>query len=212
MKVLLASHNQGKIAELQALLRTSVPDAEVVSMADIGFFEEIKESGTTFEENALIKSRTGARLGYITVADDSGLEVDALVGAPGVYSARYAGEDCDSEKNNRKLLKALAGLPKARRTARFVSVVACSFPDGRTEFVVRGECPGQILEAPAGEGGFGYDPLFWYAPAGKSYAQMSAAEKNAISHRGIAMRKFAAAFAGKIQQKRLEIENEYADK
>ncbi len=98
MKVLLASHNQGKIAELQALLRTSVPDAEVVSMADIGFFEEIKESGTTFEENALIKSRTGARLGYITVADDSGLEVDALDGAPGVYSARYAGEDCDSEK------------------------------------------------------------------------------------------------------------------
>lgn len=212
MKVLLASHNKGKIAELQALLCTTVPDAEVISMADIGFFDEIEENGITFEDNALIKSRTGARLGYITVADDSGLEVDALDGAPGVYSARYAGVECDSEKNNQKLLFALENVPDECRTARFVSVVACSFPDGREEIVVRGECPGRILKTPAGEGGFGYDPLFWYAPAGKSYAQMRAEEKNAISHRGIAMRKFALAFAEAIRQNGSENQKENADK
>lgn len=195
MKVLLASHNKGKIAELQALMHTVSPDIEVLSMSDIGFYEEIVENGDTFAENALIKSRTGAQLGYITVADDSGLMVDALDGAPGVYSARYAGEDCDNAKNNAKLLKALDGLPAEKRAARFVSVVACSFPDGREDIVVRGECPGTILTEFRGEGGFGYDPLFWYAPMGKTYAEMTAAEKNQISHRGMAMQKFAEEFA-----------------
>lgn len=195
MKVLLASHNKGKIAELQALMHTVSPYIEVLSMSDIGFYEEIVENGDTFAENALIKSRTGAQLGYITVADDSGLMVDALDGAPGVYSARYAGEDCDNAKNNAKLLKALDGLPAEKRTARFVSVVACSFPDGREDIVVRGECPGTILTEFRGEGGFGYDPLFWYAPMGKTYAEMTAAEKNQISHRGMAMQKFAEEFA-----------------
>ena len=123
MKILLASHNKKKIAELQAIMATVSKDIEVVSMSDIGFTDEIVEDGNTFEENALIKSRTGARLGYITVADDSGLMVDALGGAPGVYSARYAGEECDDEKNNRKLLDELSAVSDDKRTARFVSVV-----------------------------------------------------------------------------------------
>ena len=195
MKILLASHNKNKIAELEALLKTVCADAEVVSLSDVGFTDEIVEDGTTFEENALIKARTGARLGYITVADDSGLMVDALGGAPGVYSARYAGEDSNTEKNNAKLLAALQGVPQDKRTAHFVSVVACVFPDGREDIVVRGECPGEILTSPRGKTGFGYDPLFWYAPFGKTYAEMTAEEKNSISHRGVAMQAFAKAFA-----------------
>lgn len=195
MKILLASHNKNKIAELEALLKTVCADAEVVSLSDVGFTDEIVEDGTTFEENALIKARTGARLGYITVADDSGLMVDALGGAPGVYSARYAGEDGNTEKNNAKLLAALQGVPQDKRTAHFVSVVACVFPDGREDIVVRGECPGEILTSPRGTTGFGYDPLFWYAPFGKTYAEMTADEKNSISHRGVAMQAFAKAFA-----------------
>ena len=195
MKILLASHNKNKIAELEALLKTVCADAEVVSLSDVGFTDEIIEDGTTFEENALIKARTGARLGYITVADDSGLMVDALGGAPGVYSARYAGEDGNTEKNNAKLLAALQGVPQDKRTAHFVSVVACAFPDGREDIAVRGECPGEILTSPRGKTGFGYDPLFWYAPFGKTYAEMTAEEKNSISHRGVAMQAFAKAFA-----------------
>ena len=195
MKILLASHNKNKIAELEALLKTVCADAEVVSLSDVGFTDEIIEDGTTFEENALIKARTGARLGYITVADDSGLMVDALGGAPGVYSARYAGEDGNTEKNNAKLLAALQGVPQDKRTAHFVSVVACVFPDGKEDIVVRGECPGEILTSPRGKTGFGYDPLFWYAPFGKTYAEMTAEEKNSISHRGVAMQAFAKAFA-----------------
>lgn len=195
MKILLASHNKNKIAELEALLKTVCADAEVVSLSDVGFTDEIIEDGTTFEENALIKARTGARLGYITVADDSGLMVDALGGAPGVYSARYAGEDGNTEKNNAKLLAALQGVPQDKRTAHFVSVVACVFPDGREDIVVRGECPGEILTSPRGKTGFGYDPLFWYAPFGKTYAEMTAEEKKSISHRGVAMQAFAKAFA-----------------
>ena len=195
MKILLASHNKNKIAELEALLQTVCADAEVVSLSDVGFTSEIVEDGATFEENALIKARTGARLGYITVADDSGLMVDALGGAPGVYSARYAGEDGNTEKNNAKLLAAMRNVPKEKRTAHFVSVVACVFPDGREDIVVRGECPGEILTSPRGSTGFGYDPLFWYAPFRKTYAEMSADEKNSISHRGVAMRAFAKEFA-----------------
>lgn len=195
MKVLLASHNKGKIAELQAIMHTISPEIEVLSMSDIGFYTEIVEDGATFAENALIKARTGARLGYITVADDSGLMVDALDGAPGVYSARYAGEPCDNAKNNAKLLDALKGLPAEKRTAKFVSVVACSFPDGREDIVARGECPGEILTEYRGEGGFGYDPLFWYAPMQKTFAEMSGEEKNQISHRGNAMRNFAEQFS-----------------
>lgn len=195
MKILLASHNPNKIAELQALLKTVTADAEVVSLSDVGFVGEIVEDGSTFAENALIKAHTGARLGYITVADDSGLMVDALDGAPGVYSARYAGEDSNTERNNAKLLCALEGVPQEKRTARFVSVIACAFPDGREDIVVSGACPGEILTEPRGAKGFGYDPLFYYAPMKKTYAEMTADEKNAISHRGVSMQAFAEAFA-----------------
>ena len=195
MKILLASHNKKKIAELQTLMCTVSSDIEVISMSDIGFNEEIIEDGETFKDNALIKSRTGAKLGYITVADDSGLMVDALNGAPGVYSARYAGEECDDEKNNQKLLCALDGLSQDKRTAKFVSVVACSFPDGREDIIAKGEGPGVILTEYKGDGGFGYDPLFWHERMKKTFAEMTAEEKNSISHRGQAMKEFAKEFA-----------------
>ena len=195
MKILLASHNKKKIAELQTLMCTVSSDIEVISMSDIGFNEEIIEDGETFKDNALIKSRTGAKLGYITVADDSGLMVDALNGAPGVYPARYAGEECDDEKNNQKLLCALDGLSQDKRTAKFVSVVACSFPDGREDIIAKGECPGVILTEYKGDGGFGYDPLFWHERMKKTFAEMTAEEKNSISHRGQAMKEFAKEFA-----------------
>ena len=187
MKILLASHNKNKIAELEALLKTVCADAEVVSLSDVGFTDEIIEDGTTFEENALIKARTGARLGYITVADDSGLMVDALGGAPGVYSARYAGEDGNTEKNNTKLLAAMRNVPKEKRTAHFVSVVACVFPDGREDIVVRGECPGEILFAPQGTGGFGYDPVFIPDGYDKTFGELPSEVKDSISHRAAAM-------------------------
>ena len=195
MKILLASHNKNKIAELQALINTVSKDIEVVSMSDIGFHDEIIEDGDTFEANALIKSRKGASLGYITVADDSGLMVDFLDGAPGVYSARYAGEECDNAANNEKLLRELSTATPNERTARFVSVVTCSFPDCREDIVVRGECPGVIINEYRGNAGFGYDPLFLYEPMGKTFAEMTAEEKNSISHRGMAMKKFAREFA-----------------
>ncbi|MBQ8837081.1 MAG: XTP/dITP diphosphatase [Clostridia bacterium] len=195
MKILLASHNKNKIAELQTLMSAVSKDIEVVSMSDIGYHDEIIEDGKTFEENALIKSHTGAKLGYITVADDSGLMVDALNGAPGVYSARYAGEDCSYEDNNKKLLSELKDVSEEKRTAKFVSVVTCSFPDGRADIVVRGECRGTILTDYRGEGGFGYDPLFWYKPMEKSFAEMTSCEKNSVSHRGQAMKMFADEFA-----------------
>ena len=195
MKILLASHNKKKIAELQTLMSSVSSDIEVLSMSDIGYTDEIVEDGDTFAANALIKSRTGAGLGYITVADDSGLMVDALDGAPGVYSARYAGEACDDAENNEKLLRALDGVTEEARGAKFVSVVACSFPDGREDIVVCGECHGRILTEYKGDGGFGYDPLFWHEPLQKTFAEMTADEKNSISHRGHAMKKFAEEFA-----------------
>ena len=195
MKILLASHNKNKIAELQALMNSVSADCEVLSMSDIGFNEEIVEDGDTFEANALIKSQKGASLGYITVADDSGLMVDSLGGAPGVYSARYAGEECNNAANNEKLLRELSNVPFEERTEHFVSVVTCSFPDGREDIVVRGECSGKIINEYRGSAGFGYDPLFLYEPMGKTFAEMSSEEKNSISHRGVAMKKFAKEFA-----------------
>ncbi|MBR5187247.1 MAG: RdgB/HAM1 family non-canonical purine NTP pyrophosphatase, partial [Clostridia bacterium] len=154
---------------------------------------DIVEDGETFEDNALIKARTVAKLGYIGVADDSGLCVDALNGEPGVYSARYAGGHDDVD-NNRKLLENMKDVPTEKRGAHFVSVIACVFPDGR-EIVARGECPGTMLFDYRGNGGFGYDPLFLYEPMGKTFAEMNAEEKNAISHRARAMEAFAKLFA-----------------
>ena len=166
-------------------------DITVLSLDDIGFHDEIVEDGATFAENSRIKASVPARLGYIGVADDSGLEVDALGGEPGVYSARYSGEGATDEKNNKKLLAALAGVPDEKRTARFRTVVTCIFPDG-DEIQAEGVCEGRILESPRGQDGFGYDPLFWYEPLGKTFAELTPDEKNSVSHRGIAMREFAA--------------------
>ena len=193
MDIVVASNNKHKIVEIETFLHKYVPDAKVLSLSDIGYTREIAENGKTFEENALIKAKTIAKLGYIAVADDSGLEVDALGGKPGVYSARYAGEPCDDRKNNKKLLAAMDGLYGNERSARFVSVIAGVFPDGR-QVTARGECPGEMLTEYRGTGGFGYDPLFYYAPLGKTFAEMTADEKNAVSHRSRAMAAFAEKF------------------
>lgn len=191
MDFLAATHNEKKKQELVRIL--SALNIEIKSAADLAIpLSDVEETGTTFEENALLKGRAGCKeSGLPCIADDSGLCVDALDGAPGVYSARYAGEHGNDDANNKKLLTALAGLPKAKRTAQFVSVVCCVFPDGR-ELVTRGECKGYIAEGPAGASGFGYDPIFVpLAQDGRHMAQLTAQEKDAISHRGAALQQLA---------------------
>ncbi|MBQ1261967.1 MAG: RdgB/HAM1 family non-canonical purine NTP pyrophosphatase [Clostridia bacterium] len=195
MKFVLASRNPKKIAELRTLLSAHLKDAEVLSLDDVGILGEIEENGATFEENALIKARVAATSGYIGLGDDSGLCVDALNGEPGIYSARYAARtsaltDHSDEENNRVLLEKLNGLSPEERTASFVCCFACVYPDGR-EFTVRGEAKGRILSAYCGDGGFGYDPLFFYEPLNKTFAQLTPAEKNRISHRARALEAFA---------------------
>lgn len=197
LKFVLASRNKKKIRELETFLAGIPSDKVILSLDDIGYHDEIVEDGKTFAENSLIKASVPAKLGYIGVADDSGLEVDALNGAPGVYSARYSGEGATDEKNNAKLLSELEDVPDDKRTARFRTVVTCAFPDG-TYFQVDGSCEGRILRAPEGSGGFGYDPLFWYAPFEKTFASLTPEEKNAVSHRGKAMRKFAEELPGEL--------------
>lgn len=194
MKIVLASRNQKKITELRTLLSESFPSVEILSLDDIGFEGDIEENGETFEENALTKARVAAGSGYIGVADDSGLSVDALGGEPGVYSARYAARchfagDHDDEGNNQCLLYNLRDVPDEKRTGAYVCAIACVLPDGR-EFTVRGEARGRILHEYHGSGGFGYDPLFYFEEFGKTFAEVSAAEKHSVSHRGIAIRKF----------------------
>ncbi len=191
MELVLASRNKKKIAEVEVLLAHHIPGVRILSLDDIGFVGDIVEDGTTFEENALIKARTAATAcggRYATLADDSGLSVDALGGAPGVYSARYAGEGHNDADNNALLLKNLADIPADRRTARFVCTIALCLPDGR-EFTVDGETEGRIIDDARGEGGFGYDPYFYYPPFAKTFSELSADEKNAISHRGKAIAK-----------------------
>ena len=197
MKIVLASRNRKKIGELKTLLSKFFADIEILSLDDVGIVDEIEENGATFEENALIKARVAATAGYIGVGDDSGLTVDALGGDPGIYSARYAARcrfagDHDDEGNNQALLKNLESVPAEQRTGAFVCAIGCVFPDGR-ELTVRGEARGRILESYHGNGGFGYDPLFFYEPLGKTFAELSADEKNAVSHRGRAIEAFANA-------------------
>ena len=202
LKIVLASRNPKKIRELETFLEEIPSDKSIMSLDDIGFHEDIVEDGNTFAENSLIKASVPARLGFIGVADDSGLEVDALDGAPGVWSARYSGEGANDEKNNKKLLKALQGVPSEKRTARFRTVVTCVFPDG-SRFSTEGSCEGRILEAPDGDGGFGYDPLFFFEPLGKTFASLTPEEKNAVSHRGKAMREFARRFSEELKARGL---------
>ena len=199
MKIVLASNNQNKINEIKSILDRVVNGVEVLSLKEIGFYDEIVEDADTFEGNALIKARTVADLGYIGIADDSGLCVDALGGAPGVYSARYAGEPCDHQKNNEKILSALAGKEDPERSAAFVSVIACVLPNGKS-FTVKGECKGKMLKALQGNGGFGYDPLFMPEGFDKTFAELSFDEKNSISHRRKSIDAFAERFGAFIQE------------
>lgn len=196
MTMVLASRNRKKIEEMQTLLRQHLGrDLHILSLDDIGYEGDIEEDGTTFEENAVIKASVPASMGYIGIADDSGLEVDALGGAPGIYSARFAddeGEGHDDERNNRKLLRLLDGLAPEKRTARYVCAIALVYPDG-TRVVVRGTCEGQILSEYRGNGGFGYDPLFYFPQFDKTLAQVTPEEKHSVSHRGAAVAKLAQA-------------------
>ena len=193
MEILLASRNNKKIAELCTLMSEYINGVKILSLDDIGFDAEIVEDGDTFEENAIIKAKTGAELGYICVSDDSGLAVDALGGAPGVYSARYSGEGATDDKNNEKLQREIKDVPDEKCTARYVCVVACAFPDGRV-FTVRGTCEGRIIKEYRGTGGFGYDPMFFVDELGCTFAETTPEQKNAISHRGKAMREFCQRF------------------
>ena len=224
-QIVLASNNPKKIAELGTMLADVSSDGvEVLSLKAIGHTAEIIEDGDTFEENSLIKAGTAARLGYIGIADDSGLMVDALDGAPGIYSARYAGEDANDEKNRAKLLAALDGLPAEKRMAKFVCTASVVLPEGseltipaawripealaeksgipsERAMIVRGECPGVIGTEERGEGGFGYDSLFWYLPFGATFAEIPQEKKNEVSHRGVAMREFTSRLAVILSQK-----------
>lgn len=195
MKIVLASRNKKKIAELRTLLSASFAEIEILSLDDVGLHGEIVEDGESFEANALIKARAAAKSGYIGVGDDSGLTVDALGGEPGIYSARYAeriglGIDHNDAANNEAVLQKLSGVPAEQRGAAFVCCIACVFPDGR-ELTVQREARGRILETYHGAGGFGYDPLFYYEPLGRTFAELTAEEKNSVSHRGKAIKAFA---------------------
>ena len=192
MKLVLATHNPNKIREMSEILAQNASDIgefEILTLDELGAVDDVEENGTTFEENALIKARVGASLGYLSVADDSGLEVDALGGEPGVYSARYSGEHGDDEANNRLVLSKLSGMPTEKRSARFVAAIACVFPDGRS-FTVRGTVEGRILEQAEGKNGFGYDPIFYSNEAECSFGIYPPEKKNEISHRARALRLF----------------------
>lgn len=187
MKIVLASHNKKKLAELRDILSSYIPDVEILSLDDVGLTDEIEENGTTFAENAYIKAHVAAKSGYIGVGDDSGLEVYALDRAPGIYSARYSGEHGDDEANNQLLLRNLAD--KQDRSGAFVCGISCVFPEDLSKsYYFEGRTEGEIIKEYRGNGGFGYDPLFYYPPMNKTYAEMTAEEKNSISHRGKAMK------------------------
>jgi XTP/dITP diphosphohydrolase len=199
-RLLIATHSAHKLAELRELL--DLPGADLVSLDDLGIADDPDETGETFATNARIKARFGARrTGLATLADDSGLEVDALDGGPGVRTRRYAGPDATDADNNAKLLAALDGLPPERRGARYVCVLALALPEpGATDRsairirLVRGTSRGRIATAPRGTGGFGYDPIFEPAgepPGGRTFGLWSAADKHAVSHRGRAARRMA---------------------
>ncbi len=186
MKMVLASKNAHKLAEMAAIL--SQVGIEVVLESDVGADVEVEETGTTFEENAALKAKAVMEAtGLPAIADDSGLCVTALGGGPGVFSARYGGEGLTDKDRYELVLSGLSG--QIDRSARFVSCICCAFPNGDT-VTARGECPGLITYAPRGEDGFGYDPIFLVPEKRKTFAQMTAEEKNAISHRGVALQKF----------------------
>lgn len=186
MKLVLATRNRHKVDEIGEILRGL--DVELCSFLDYSDVPDVVEDGETFEENAIKKARAvAAATGLPALADDTGLEVDALGGAPGIYSARYAGEPPDYDRNNEKLLRDLDGVPERDRRARFRCVVALAAPGGSVS-TVEGRTEGTILTERRGDGGFGYDPLFLPDGFDRTYAEMTGAEKNASSHRGKAVR------------------------
>lgn len=187
MRFVLATHNPGKLREMGEILKDL--GIEVVSPKDLGITVDVEETGTTFAENAMLKAKTVCQAaGLPAIADDSGLCVDALNGAPGVYSARYGGEGLDDKGRYLLLLSSLRGAPT--RAAHFACAVACAFPNGDT-LTAEGRCDGSIAYAPLGEGGFGYDPVFLLPGTGKTFGQLSQEEKSAVSHRGKALKEFA---------------------
>lgn len=191
-KIVFATGNAGKMKEIREILsdlRIKGEPVEIVSMKEAGVSAEIEENGTNFEENALIKARAvAARIkGAIVLADDSGLEVDYLNKEPGIYSARYMGEDTSYHVKNANLIERLKGVPDERRTARFVCAIACVLPDGH-HFIRTAAIEGRIGYEEKGENGFGYDPIFVVPSYQKSAAELTPEEKNAISHRGKALR------------------------
>ncbi len=180
-KLLIATNNPGKAREYRSLLR-GVP-YELVTMPDVGITTEVPETGKTFEENASLKAKAlAAESGLLTLADDSGIEVDALGGEPGVLSARYAGDNASDEERYKLLLTRLEGVPENQRAARFRCAIAIASPDGDVK-ICSGECPGVITTSPRGYNGFGYDPIFYVPELGRTMAELSADEKNKISHR-----------------------------
>lgn len=190
-QMVLASRNRGKIREMRAILAVVVPGMEILSLDDIGITDDAAEDGTTFAENAWIKAKAIADKGYIGIADDSGLCVDALGGEPGVYSARYAGGHGDDAANLALLLHRMENV--SDRRAEFCCAIACVFPDGSEPILTVGEVRGEILRERRGEDGFGYDPVFYYPPFGKTFGELSSEEKNKISHRAVALERFAKA-------------------
>jgi XTP/dITP diphosphohydrolase len=192
MDIVVGTRNKGKLEEIGSLFSELGTGARILGLDAFGDLPEIPEPGRTFEENALYKSRSVAwHTGRISLADDSGLEVDALEGEPGVFSARYSGPKAGDEENNAKLLARLEGIPLARRTARFRCVLATCAPRG-DYFLASGTWEGLILLQPRGEHGFGYDPLFYDPELGLTAAEMPLSQKNERSHRGRALRDFAA--------------------
>ena len=186
MKFILASQNQHKLVEMQNIL--SAHGVEVVLQSELGLHVEVEETGATFAENAMLKAKAVmAASGLPAIADDSGVCVDALNGAPGVYSARYGGPELDDVGRYRLLLENMRGARD--RTAHFTSAIACAFPNGDT-IKAEGICPGMIAYAPQGDGGFGYDPVFFLPQLRKTYAQLTPEEKAAVSHRGKALEVF----------------------
>ncbi len=197
--IVAASRNKHKIVEIEAITKSF--GMMIISRDEAGIPPiEVEEDGETFEENSLKKAKEIQKLcGKVTIADDSGLMVDYLDGAPGVYSARFAGEDSNDSKNNEKLLKLLEGIPEEKRGAKFVSVITMIFPDGEV-IVARGECKGKIIESPVGTNGFGYDPLFVPDGYEQTFAQLKSEEKNKISHRARALKELERLLVQRIVQ------------
>ena len=186
MKIIAATKNKNKIKEFGEILK----GFEIISQEDAGVDIDVEETGTTFEENSLLKAMAIYKAtGIPAIADDSGLEVDALGGEPGIYSARYGGEGLDDKGRVQLLLKNMENVPDEKRTARFVCAI--TYVDASGTITAKGTCEGKITYAPAGENGFGYDPVFFVREFGKTTAEISAEEKNSISHRGEALRLFA---------------------